>query len=69
MKQTNQQRISKLEGHRSNRRTATIIYDANSDWEKDVAMVDADFIIALPDNGRDDFAYNNSAGNCFIRYF
>lgn len=72
MNKTNKQRIVKLEScmGSSRHKTALVIYDCNTDYEEDLAKVEADAIIALPDNGRRDLNTRNfvTVGSCLVSY-
>lgn len=71
MNRTNKSRISKLEsginkGGRHKR--ALVIYDPNADYEKDWDKIEANVILALPDNGRRDLKNGVVVGSCVVSY-
>jgi hypothetical protein len=72
MNKTNKQRLAKLESSMgsSRRKTALVIYDCNADYEADLNKIEADTIIALPDNGRRGVCVRIfiKVGSCLVSY-
>ncbi|ADI39321.1 hypothetical protein [Waddlia chondrophila] len=71
MNRTNKNRISKLESgitEVGRHKSALVIYDPNVDYEKDLAKIDADVVLALPDNGRKDLKNGVVIGSCVVSY-
>lgn len=71
MNRTNKNRISKLESgvfDNGRHKHALVIYDPNADYEKDLAKIEADVILALPDNGRRDLKNGVAIGSCVVTY-
>ena len=72
MNKTNKQRLVKLENSvgSSHCKTALVIYDCNANYEEDFNKIEADTIIALPDNGRRSLCMKSfsKVGCCLVSY-
>lgn len=72
MNRTNKKRIAKLEnsiGKNCRGKRALVIFDSTVDYEHDLSKIEADVILALPDNGMRGFKDGVVVGSCVVKYF